>query len=302
LEVVAVQHLDRDVEVGCQGPAEDDLDEVTAAGRAGPGDLDASDRASRDVATDDLDPLVRVGEAHVVADLVEGDVEELGDEVEGVLELEDPSSEVLRMVGVASGAPPPEVVLVRLERHQGQVVRLDHPDEFDVAAGARCGGHEVLRVAGVDARAEDACASLDGRLPQPLHLGGVEGPTGDELRRRDDVDTGPEQPGHLAEIRGQGKVAHAVGPELDDRVDVVRREHAELPIHAGELAGVDAHLVGAVSEQAHQLHVGASIDLTHHLTADVSGRPLHDLERHRCRTPGHSRVRSTASLIAMRSP
>ena len=65
------------------------------------------------------------------------------------------------------------------------------------------------------------------------------------------------------------------GSQREQRVGVVGGGHAELAAEPGQLAGVDADLVGVRHPHADQLEVGPGVDAGDGVPPDVAGAPLH---------------------------
>ena len=117
---------------------------------------------------------------------------------------------------------------------------------------------------------------------------GAEAPPVDERRGADDVDAGLEDADELVDVRPHRVVDDAVGPQREQRVDVVGGGDADR-VDAAQLADVAADLVRRPGVAADQLEVGVGDDGPHRPLADVARRPLHHSQRHR-RTPRVERI------------
>ena len=126
--------------------------------------------------------------------------------------------------------------------------------------------------------AEDRHAALLARGDEPV-AAVAEGVAGDERGGADHVDAGLEDPHHLVDVRPLRVVDDAVGPQREQRVDVVgggRRPTGSMP-QSSPTSRPD--LVGAPGEAPDQLEAGVGGDGDHRPATDVAGRPLHDPER-----------------------
>ncbi len=83
----------------------------------------------------------------------------------------------------------------------------------------------------------------------------------------------------MVEVGPVRHVAHAVGRQREQRVDVVGRNDSERG-DAAQRAHVLADLLGRVRVTTHQLERGMVDDAAHRLGPRLSGRPLHHAEGH----------------------
>ena len=89
----------------------------------------------------------------------------------------------------------------------------------------------------------------------------------------DDVDAGFEQRAEQVDVRPDAVEVDDVGLGGEHVVDVAGGDHADR-VHADDLAGVPADLVGRVAVEADQLEVGMPLDPPDHLGADIAGGDL----------------------------
>ena len=138
---------------------------------------------------------------------------------------------------------------------------------------------EQVEETGVHSGTEDGdAADARGRV-ESLDRLRAECPTGDERRGRHDVDAGGEDAAHLVDVGPHRVVAHAVGREREQGVDVVRRFDPDR-VAARERADVDPDLVGRPRVAPDEVETGVAHDRPRRPAADVAGRPLHDPKRH----------------------
>ncbi len=122
------------------------------------------------------------------------------------------------------------------------------------------------RRAPVLARVDDAGAPVAERV------------AGDERRGAHDVDARLEDPHHLVDVGPLRVVDDAVGPQREQRVDVVGGEDPER-FDPAQLADVAPDLVGPPGVATDELQAGVGRDGDDRPSADVARRPLDDAER-----------------------
>ena len=183
------------------------------------------------------------------------------------------------VAGIVRRPAPTDGLEVGVVREHGHVDRFGHRDVLNIPADARADTGEQLREPRVDARAEErGAAGLRRRLQRRGGVGTDAG-SGEELRSRDDVDAGLEDPRDLLRVEMERRVDHAVRARAEQLVHVRSGEHAGRRIETAELGRIAADLGRIVSEDTHELEVRMGHHRRDRRTSHVAGRPLHDLPR-----------------------
>ena len=137
---------------------------------------------------------------------------------------------------------------------------------------------EQLGEARVDAGAEHRGTAPLAGAHETVAVG-TEAPAVDERGGADHVDAGFEDADELVDVLPHRVVDDAVGPEREQRVDVVGRGDAH-GVDPAQLADVAPDLLRRPGVAADQLEVGVSDDGAHRAPTDVARRPLHHSNRH----------------------
>lgn len=157
----------------------------------------------------------------------------------------------------------------------GGVERFDDADPVDPVGDARGDDREQLDEAGgVDAAAEDRGVTAAARLDDAV-APGAEAGAGDELRCGHDIDAGGQDADQFVDVGEHRVVDHAVGPQRQQRVDIIGGGDADR-CDAAQRADVDTDLVLRPCVAADEFEVRVGGDRVHRLRADVARRPLHD--------------------------
>ena len=163
----------------------------------------------------------------------------------------------------------------------GVVHDLEHPDLADLLAeGQRVHGDAGVAEAGVDAGRVEAGATLQAGGVDPV-VHAVAGGLREQQRHVRRVHHVLPAREHAADVVddavgaevGVGGVADAVGLEVEQRVRILRGDHAGRGA-AAELAGVVAGLAVGVDPQPGQLELGMGHDGGHGVDPDGARRPL----------------------------
>ena len=171
----------------------------------------------------------------------------------------------------------------------GRVVQdLLHAHGFDALghAGQQQRQH-VVREPRVDAGGEERGLAFGARFLEGRGEVGERacGMNERNERARYDVLSRREDRGHVlhrldgTQVAGR-RVAHRVGVHREQRVGVVRCEHAGRLVEAAQVRGVAPRFRVGRHPQPDELHVGMADDPAQRVAADVSGAPLDDSVRH----------------------
>ena len=169
---------------------------------------------------------------------------------------------------------------LRLGRVVSRAVRrFEHGDAVDPIADPGRDEREQVRKSGIHPASEHRSPALLTGTLDPLSLVLGQGMTGNEARRRRDVDPRLEEAHQLVGVRPLRVVADAVRLEGDQRLDVIRREDAR-GCDTGQLAGVATDLFVAPGVATDELELRMRDDRAQAGQADVAGGPLDDSECH----------------------
>ena len=165
-----------------------------------------------------------VSKLDIAADVVELEVEVMGDGANGISKIFIPSMMSSHARDRSADAPNPTDPGSR-QRQRPQVHGLDRAHEVYLAANASSAYEHAVAPAWMHPAAEKACTTRLGGRFKPLASLFTANAVGHEVARGgDDVDPGAEDALHVLDVELQRVVDDAVRPEGHELVDVVGRD------------------------------------------------------------------------------
>ncbi len=220
------------------------------------------------------------GDLRVAHHLVELEVQRVGHHAHRVAEHGRAGGDHRGQLGVVGALAVADAALGVGRAVPGGVDRLEHRDRVDPLADPRRHERQQVGEAGVHAGPEDRRAARLAGVDEALAVGVAHPVSGDEGGGRGDVDAGRQDAHEVADVGPDGVVAHAVGPQGEERVDVVGRRDARRFVEPAQLGDVAPDLAGAPRVAADEAQFGVGDDRPHRPLPHVARRPLHHVVGH----------------------